>query len=353
MLVFVAMWQPARHQPQVAPPPPAKRPRTDGHAHDALTQKDQSELQAHGSNFLKLLVDNVVAGMLIGKGGSMKKEIESTTGALTRISGNNLFYPGTQMRVVAIAGSPEQLNACIETIVGVVSQAEERKKEGAEVEHISIKAALPSSSCSFVIGKGGENVKAINESCGIKVSITPHGENALGSERLATVAGHPQNVNSALQQVAQIIQQDPNLAERLYTPTTGDSGGAPVMQAAQQAQWAPQQVVTPPPPVWGQKRPPLAAPAPAPVAYGQTEERYCTIYFEVSEQEASQVIGKGGAVMKSIQQQTGTKVRLSAKGEYVPGTQNRTVTLQGPMSGVHAAHAMIMEKADQASAMQH
>merc|ERR1711920_731174 len=71
----------------------------------------------------------------------------------------------------------------------------------------------------------------------------------------------------------------------------------------------------------------------------------CTIYLEVSDLEASHIIGKGGSFQKTIMQQTGVKVSLSNRGEYYPGTTNRQVTLSGPVFGVHKAHIMILERA--------
>merc|ERR1712048_1476257 len=76
-------------------------------------------------------------------------------------------------------------------------------------------------------------------------------------------------------------------------------------------------------------------------------DRYCTIYFEISDAEASHVIGKAGAFQQAIKQQTGAKVQLSKRGEYIPGTENRQVAISGPMQAVHAAHKMVLERAEE------
>ncbi len=53
---------------------------------------------------LKFLVDNDVAGVIIGRGGSSIHSIQAISGAQLQISPFNHFYPGTLQRVVLISG---------------------------------------------------------------------------------------------------------------------------------------------------------------------------------------------------------------------------------------------------------
>lgn len=56
------------------------------------------------------------------------------------------------------------------------------------------------------------------------------------------------------------------------------------------------------------------------------------------------VIGKQGATLQVIQQQSGAKLHVSGKGEFVPGTENRRVTISGPAQSVHIAHVLLQQK---------
>ena len=53
------------------------------------------------------------------------------------------------------------------------------------------------------------------------------------------------------------------------------------------------------------------------------------------------VVGRGGAKITEIQHITGCRVKISQRGDYIPGTTNRTVTITGPLSACQAAQFLI------------
>ena len=61
------------------------------------------------------------------------------------------------------------------------------------------------------------------------------------------------------------------------------------------------------------------------------------------------VVGKEGATLQDIQRQSGARITMSRRGEYVPGTTDRCVTITGAAAAVHNAHFLICQKIQQAA----
>ncbi|CAJ1355233.1 unnamed protein product [Effrenium voratum] len=326
--------------------PPAKRARTEPGW--CISPSQAAELQQYGPGFLKMLVTNNTAGILIGKGGSALKDLEASTGCLVRLSPANNFYPGSGQRVVCVAGKQEAVEAVLAAVVEATMEVERHQaaKESREPEdRVLAQIALPFSACGLVIGKGGVTQKEITEQTGITVKITPQGQNTVQNERLASLQGPSRGVALAATQVFRLVQADPNMAQ-LETPAEGSAAQAPQAQSNWSGRWEQRSDYSPAPPAVkpmgkGAMRMPAMSAPPASAGAGLQ----CQIFFEVSDMEAAHIIGKGGTFLQSVCQQTNAKVQLTKRGEQVPGTENRLVTVSGLMQNVHAAHAMVVERA--------
>ena len=72
----------------------------------------------------------------------------------------------------------------------------------------------------------------------------------------------------------------------------------------------------------------------------RTDDDTTDVFLKVlaSDNECGKVIGKQGAVIKETMQNSGTKIRVSAPDEVIPGTGERIVTIMGQLPNViHAA----------------
>ena len=69
-----------------------------------------------------------------------------------------------------------------------------------------------------------------------------------------------------------------------------------------------------------------AAYSATPVVNGYGGMTY-TLY--VPDSAIPSMVGRGGVIIKEMQQQTGATIKISQKGEYAPGTMNRIVTITG------------------------
>ena len=70
----------------------------------------------------------------------------------------------------------------------------------------------------------------------------------------------------------------------------------------------------------------------------------CTFEIALPEVMVSSVMGVGGKLISDLTQTTGARVQLSGKGEYIPGTYNRKLTITGPILSVQAAHMVVTQK---------
>jgi predicted PilT family ATPase len=51
--------------------------------------------------------------------------------------------------------------------------------------------------------------------------------------------------------------------------------------------------------------------------------------LHVSDAVVPAILGRGGQVIKEIQEQSGASIKVSQKGDYVPGTSLRIITISG------------------------
>jgi len=320
------------------------------------------ELQKAGPRYLKLLVTNATAGILIGKGGSALKDLETSTGCCVKLSPSGSFYPGSGgYRVVAISGQEDSVEAVLAGVIEASLEAERHiaQKESREVEdRVLVQVAMPFTSCGLIIGKSGAMQKAIAERTGITVKITPQGKNVVPNERIATLQGTLMAVNAAATQVFRLIQGDTSLGTHMETPAESAASYGNFHPQALHPQgispWqpAPQPARTAPAPRgdWSNMvAPPAAKPfnsGPGDYALGTP----CSIFFEVTDMEAAHIIGKGGAFLKQVCQETGAKVQLSKRGETNFGSDKRLVTVSGMIQQVHGAHSLVLQRVAEVAA---
>jgi len=59
------------------------------------------------------------------------------------------------------------------------------------------------------------------------------------------------------------------------------------------------------------------------------------------------ILGRGGQTLNEMQFLSGTRIRISQRGEYLPGTRNRVVTIRGPTAqGVATVQYLISKRMD-------
>merc|ERR1712232_1540008 len=75
-----------------------------------------------------------------------------------------------------------------------------------------------------------------------------------------------------------------------------------------------------------------------------------SIALQVADSMVGAIVGKGGTTINELMRFSGARIKISQKGEYVPGTQNRTVTITGTPQACQAAQLMITQKVQEVAA---
>lgn len=69
-----------------------------------------------------------------------------------------------------------------------------------------------------------------------------------------------------------------------------------------------------------------------------------SVTIAVPEDKVGVVIGKQGAVVNQIKELLGVSIRISRKGEFLPGTHDRACSITGTPEAVEIAQRLIQQK---------
>lgn len=344
-----------------------------------------------GPCYLKLLVSNVVAGSIIGPKGSTISDIHKTTECTIRLSNTNCYFPRTIERVVAMWGTLEQIKAAFEIVLEKVRGAPPSEAMGGPgVDLLSCKIVVPNSAVSQLIGKQGQAIKELQENTSTRIQISNRDEQYL-KERVVAISGAYEAVRKAALIVVETIQSDPHLKDHTdinyvipsavaYPQSMGSPSslfqGKIAHESRSSFRFASgNDLMTSMHPInagYGpyyntqfgyvgtdgsvrssRFRSASNTPRPPPEMRGLSSVNSMnevTRHVDLADSFIGFTIGKQGITLKQIQQQSGTKIRISAKGEFVPGTTNRRVTITGSQQAVQLAEYLLREKVSEIEA---
>jgi len=282
---------------------------------------------------IKLLVSNKAVGQVIGKGGAMISQIKEASGAHIKISSTGEFFPGTQERVVLATGS---LNAVL-TATQLVTAEVAKNQAAAQAELLGageiagdemvLSVALPGAACGLVIGKGGERINILREQCSCKIHMQSKEKAVPGvEERLVTMTGESSSVQMALEKIILLMSEDG--AVHYDNPTTNYAQSSAYPSLAFNPRTVPGNVTA----------------ANQGSLLSSMDQMQVQIRLGVPENQVGNLVGKGGSTIKEIIALCGAQVKLSQKGEVVPGTQNRIVTVTGNTLSSSYAHMLILQR---------
>uniref|UniRef100_A0A7S0RKW4 K Homology domain-containing protein n=1 Tax=Chlamydomonas leiostraca TaxID=1034604 RepID=A0A7S0RKW4_9CHLO len=173
----------------------------------------------------RFLFNNSDAGIIIGRGGSNRHDIQMASGARAQLSRPNEFWPGTTDRVLLLSGTLKAIVTALWHILTKIGQdVRSQQQQGSSTqpatapelnvdEHAgneaagaaasitsqaagqpshpnSIKLLLPAAICGSVIGRRGETIKAFAADSGASISLSPQDrDRGLDYDRIVTVYG--------------------------------------------------------------------------------------------------------------------------------------------------------------------
>ncbi|PHJ25864.1 rna-binding protein nova-1 [Cystoisospora suis] len=313
-----------------------------------------------GPCYLKMVVNNLTAGAVIGKNGAAIAGIEQTTGCAVKLSPSNAFYPGTQDRVLIMSGEQEQLNNALviildkikETAASSPSSHSSSNGDGRRdsfssndgQQKITCRLAVPKSAVSAIIGKGGQQIRELQDTTGARVQISSREEGL--AERMITISGVVEHVRSAALTIAACIQSDPYLRDHMHVVYKSGAPGGVTVGGLPPASTVPPTAAT----HYGVM--PISFgnglyPAGAGHLYSPAADVLniqCDITIQVADHNIGAVIGRSGSCVTEIIKATGTRIQISQKGDLVPGTNDRKIVISGTVGAVHSAHLMLLQR---------
>ncbi|XP_006911937.1 RNA-binding protein Nova-1 [Pteropus alecto] len=343
----------------------------------------RSNTGEEGEYFLKVLIPSYAAGSIIGKGGQTIVQLQKETGATIKLSKSKDFYPGTTERVCLVQGTAEALNAVHSFIAEKVREIPQAMTKPEVVNILQpqttmnpdrakqAKLIVPNSTAGLIIGKGGATVKAVMEQSGAWVQLSQKPEGINLQERVVTVSGEPEQVHKAVSAIVQKVQEDPQSSSCLNISYANVAGPVANSNPTGSPYASPADVL----PVLHQMAPshmltqtlgavvlvshvtistggPLVAAAAAAGAAGGflTAEKLAAesakelVEIAVPENLVGAILGKGGKTLVEYQELTGARIQISKKGEFLPGTRNRRVTITGSPAATQAAQYLISQR---------
>uniref|UniRef100_A0A0G4HFE2 K Homology domain-containing protein n=1 Tax=Chromera velia CCMP2878 TaxID=1169474 RepID=A0A0G4HFE2_9ALVE len=276
-----------------------------------------------GTFNMKMLIDKSSAGIVIGKGGSVISSIERSTGCSLQISPVHLVFPGTNERILLLNGTPTTVSAGVLAVLEKIWAYNAEQMEPA----VPCRFAVPSSGAAAIIGKGGSKIQSLQSETGTQIKVSERQDGV--SERLVSVNGSVPAVREVAARIVDIVKDDPHLnggspAGRGgggFANFGGGVGGPGMMHGG------------------GNFGGPFM---PGGILPGAAVSTHCEIEMHVPDDITGYVLGKKGSFLQHIIQSTRASIRVSSKGDVVPGTEKRRFTISGPLNAVQTAHAALV-----------
>lgn len=273
---------------------------------------------------LKFLITNSAAGSIIGKGGATITQLQEQSTAKIKVANSNDYFPGTNERCVLVTGTMDAMLCAASLVIMKIQEAQQSSVNG-EVDMstpFAVKMLVPNASVGAIIGKGGATIHEMSAQCGAQMKVSSKDQQVPTGvpERIVSVNGNLQQMNHALNLIVAKMQENPANAQYQNATTSymrARAGGPPTGAIG----------------AFG-----------APGAGGIQ-----TMTIGVLDSLAGYVVGKEGNMLREIQRQSVARIQMSRRGEYIPGTTSRSVTITGSVASVQMAHVLISQKIQQAA----
>lgn len=266
-------------------------------------------------------------GSIMGRGGDIVKQLRSESKAKIRIGET---VSGCDERVVTIHSTSEETNdfdgpddrvcpamdALFKVHDRVVADDLTAEEDSEETPQVTVRLLVPSDQIGCIIGKGGQIVQTIRTDTGAQIRIMKDNHLpacALNTDELVQISGEASIVRKALFQIASRLHDNPSRSQHLLassTPNAYPSGGS-IMGATA---GAPIMGLTPLVGAYGGYKgeggewPRGFYPGPR----DDTSPKEFSLRLICPTANIGGVIGKGGAIINQIRQETGAGIKVDS-----------------------------------------
>lgn len=330
-------------------------PRSGGAPRSALPPTDPEDYCLA----VKMLITNSQAGALIGSQGTAVKELIQISCARVSVSEHN--YPGTAYRTVYITGDDEAVGTAASLVVELVAQEELAKSrtdqeswtwtprvvhhQGGRTSNVEVEVVLtvPASSAGLLLGKGGATKRGIEDEAGVSLSMSDKSDpsNDITQERTLTVSGKTSACINAIHQIIAKLSSDLEAAQFVVKGTTfgqivksqmlttggrGAGRGKRLQAHSTDSGDAPRK---------GKGHS---------ISNEFVRELSATQVVElaVHDTHVGSILGQGGCKLRDIMSVSGAQITVSTRGEFMEGTRDRKVTIEGSPQCVKQAKELVL-----------
>merc|ERR1719228_1532096 len=291
-------------------------------------------MQQEGAVTEQIYVPDNMVGLLIGRGGENITRLQQESQCKIQMSQDSQGQP---TRLCTLTGPPEAINAAKAQINNVIANdgRGNRQMGGGGMGGMgngggAFEMMLEGPLVARVIGKGGENIKRLQEETGAKIVIIQETKD-FADQKPLRISGPPDKVEYAKQRVMQVVQE-----EREKLGGGGGPGGRGGFRGGRGGG---------PGGFRGRGGGGRGGEAGWPSGGGGGGGYDVTENFSVPSNKVGLVMGKGGETIKQICSQSGAHCQVD---KTAPDTaKEKNILVKGTPDAVEAAKRMIAEKVGQ------
>lgn len=170
---------------------------------------------------IKFLLDNELAGSLIGAGGSSIRDMIEVTGASIHISSSTRRHPTTSDRTLFISGDAESVSLAAALVWEMIGQQTDARNNNlsdvpwdasaanaspGQYDDVDVhcQVIIPAASAGRVIGRGGNVLRTMESQAGVQASIDSAEDGELLQERIVSLSG---TVAGCMKFTAQLLEK--------------------------------------------------------------------------------------------------------------------------------------------------
>ncbi|KAE8584924.1 hypothetical protein XENTR_v10021160 [Xenopus tropicalis] len=275
----------------------------------------QTTINAERAKQAKLIVPNTTAGLIIGKGGATVRSIMEESGAWVQLS-QKPAGPNLHERVVTVSGEPSQVQKAIRSIIHKSREDPPQGTTHLNISYTNSQGPVANSNPtgSPYAGGSAEQVLTPFQPAPPAPPAITGGDLLAISAALNTLASYGYSTGMGFNPLVGGVHP---AAVNLLASYTGEAGpalglgGGGILLEKMGAES-----------VTGKE----------------------TLEMAVPETLVGAILGKGGKTLVEYQELTGARIQISKKGEFVPGTRSRKVTITGPPGATQAAQYLIGQR---------
>lgn len=259
-------------------------------------------------------------GLIIGKGGEMIKMLQEQAGCKMQMIQDGPFShtPEKPLRMTGRADACEKAKALVAELI----QQKEMEARGVSGGGHVVEVQVPKSLVGFVIGRNGEHINNIQNTCGVRLQFQ---NDIPGTEfRIATISGPP--MGDCCERARKMIEE---IVGEVRTKDLNRMGGTAVVPAVAVGGGGGA--------AGGGYRPHIQLPNP-------TGPGIQTIQFPVPSNKCGLIIGKGGDTIRQLQVQSGCHIELF-RGTH-PNPSEKLFNIRGSVQGIQHAQSLIKQKCE-------